>query len=257
METLRKLRPHLKRAVTISLVVAVLLISLIVFIKSPSFINFLESIISSRIDRPVEIGGLSLKDGHRLVINNLIIKEGKQGGPHIIVPQAEIRFSLRGLLKKNIERISIERPRLSIVVKKREGKEEKRKTKLPFTVNNIFINDAAISLQLEKGKSYNISAINVSLAETPQKGKSEFRGEAFISEINSKIHIDAIADVEEFNIEKAHAEVPAVDLEILSAIAPCLFLKALRSKEWPSLSLIYSLEMKACRITSCGGMRCC
>ncbi|MBI5740402.1 MAG: hypothetical protein HZA16_06740 [Nitrospirae bacterium] len=231
METFRKLSPRLKSYLISLGLSAALLISLIVFIKGPSFINFIEIIISSLGDRPVEIGGLSLKDRHRLIIRDLVIKEGREGGPHIIVPHAEIRFNLRRLLRKNIDIISIDRPALSMLVKKgKDRKDGEGKTTLPFTVNNLFINDAAISLQLEKGKSYNISSVNVSLRETGQKGKSELRGDAFIPEINSGINVDAIVNIEEFNIERAHAEVRAADLEILSALAPLTFFEDVEIK---------------------------
>lgn len=232
MGTIRTLKSHLKRDVIISLgLSAALLFSIIIFIKSPAFIKFIEIILSRQISRPVEIGSLSLENRHRLIISGLTIKEGKDGGPHIIMPHAEIGFSLQGLLKKNIDEIIIERPKLSMIVNKgKDVKERKGENPPPFTFNNIYINEASILVQFEEGKSYNISPVNISLGKTVQKGKAQFKGDAFISEVNSKIIIDALIDVEKFYIEKAHAEVPVMDLEILSALVPLTFLEDVEIK---------------------------
>ncbi|MBI5057258.1 MAG: hypothetical protein HZB61_11660 [Nitrospirae bacterium] len=205
----------------ILLVIVILSISLIAFIKSPAFIKTATSFINSHTSLRVEIGDLSFVEGHRMVINGLLIEEKKKEGFRLILPHSEISASLRGILRKNIDDIVLVKPRISVAYKK----EGKGKVSLPFTFNRMSVSDADVMIQVEKDGAFHISAITISLNKTADEKISFLSGSAFVDELDSKISLTADIDTEKFSFNKARIEVSPIDLQSLSSKHPLPFFK--------------------------------
>jgi len=181
---------------------AILFVSLLAFIYSPSFLTVTVNFINTHTSLHAEIGSLSFAEGHRIIIKDLVIEEKKKDGFHLILPYSEIRASLKGIIRKNIEEIILVKPRLSFAYQK----DKKGKTSLPFTFNKVSVNDADVTLQLEKGKSFHIHPITVSLDKLPNGKNAELRGSAFISELGSTVSLTAEIVTGELNAREVRGE---------------------------------------------------
>lgn len=210
-----------KLLLIILLALVILSISLIAFIKSPAFIKTVTGFINSHTSLHVEIGALSFVQGHRMVIDGLLIEEKNKDGFRLILPHSEISASLKGILRKNIEDIVLVKPKISVPYRK----EGKGKVSLPFTFNRISVSDADVQIQVEKEGAFHISAITISLNKTASEKISLLSGSAFVDELNSKISLTAEIDTEKFSLNKARIDVSSIDLQNLSAKHPLPFFK--------------------------------
>ena len=182
--------------------VVILFVALLAFINSPSFRTVTVNIINTYTGLHVEIGSLSFAEGHRIIIKDLVIKEKKKDGFHLNLPYSEIRASLKGIVRKNIEEIILVKPRLSFAYQT----DKKSKTSLPFTFNKVSVNDADVTLQLEKGKSFHVHPITISLDKLPNGKNAELRGSAFISELGSTVSLTAEIVTGELNAPEVRGE---------------------------------------------------
>jgi hypothetical protein len=194
--------------------VVVLSVSLLVFINSPSFLEVTVNFINTHTGLHVELGSLSFAEGNRIIIKDLVIEEKKKDGFHLILPYAGIRASLKGIFRKNIEEIILVRPKLSFIYQT----DKKGKTFLPFTFNKVSVNDADVTLQIGKGKSFHIHPITISLDKLPNGKDAELRGSAFISELGSTVSLTAEIVTGELNTPEVRGEISlrGVDIEKLS-----------------------------------------
>ncbi len=209
----------------------ILLISLIIFIKSPSFLNLVENNISKRINRHVEIGSLSFENWSGIIVKGLIIKEGQINDIHISVPYLAVKFSIYDLFRMNIDEIIITKPELSITVQKEKAPEaEEEKRSIPFTFNRVSVSEARVFIQHEKNRSFQISPVNLSMEKDTNSGKTKLNVDAVINDLNSEISANAVIDMEKLTIERAHVDIPVIDLEILSGFPFLTFLKDIDMK---------------------------
>jgi hypothetical protein len=182
--------------------VVILFVSLLAFINSPSFLTITVNFINAYTSLHVEIGSLSFAEGHRIIIKDLVMEEKKKDGFHLDLPYSEIRASLKGIIRKNIEEIILVKPRLSFAYQT----DKKGKTSLPFTFNKVSVNDADVTLQLEKGKSFHVHPITISLDKLPNGKNAELRGSAFISELDSTVSLIAEVVTGELNAPEVRGE---------------------------------------------------
>ncbi|MBI5098370.1 MAG: hypothetical protein HZB30_03905 [Nitrospirae bacterium] len=182
--------------------VVILFVSLLAFIKSPSFLKVAANFINTHTSLYVEIGSLSFGEGNRIIIKDLVIEEKKKDGFQLILPYSEIRANLKGIIRKNIEELILVKPRLSFAYKK----EKKGATSLPFTFNKLSVTDADVTLQLEKGKSFHVHPITISLDKLPNGKDAELRGSAFISELGSTVSLTAEIVTGELNAPEVRGE---------------------------------------------------
>lgn len=205
-------RPVFKKAFLIflsSLLIILISIPFLLFFlfKSPYFPRVVERVINSRIEQHIEIGPISFAE-EGIVIEDLTVRETNNEKPFIVLPRIEVNAGLSSLLKKNINRIVIKKPKLLISPQKdKASKTDWSMPKLPFSVNNIFVESGEVAIERKKDKPFIISSINFSLKETENK-KREMSGDFFLNEYNLSAPFKAVMDIEEFNIESASLSSP-------------------------------------------------
>jgi hypothetical protein len=215
MNTAKQHKTALKKTLIIflsSLVIILISLPLILFLlfKSPSFPRIAERIINSRIEKHVEIGSISFTEESGIVIEDVTVREIDKEKPFIVLLRIEVNASLSMLLKKNINRITIKKPKLLLSPQKDKASEaDWSMPKLSFSVNNVFIEKGEVAIQSKEGKAFIVSSINLSLKETDNK-KREITGSFFLNEYNLSVPFKAVMDMEEFNIESASLSSPLI-----------------------------------------------
>ena len=213
MNTKKQHKTTLKKTFFIflsSFVIFLIALPLILFLlfESPSFPRIVEWIINSRISQHVEIGSISFAEEPGIIIESVTVREIDDGKQFILLPRIEVSASLSMLLKKNIHRIAIKKPKLLLGQQKdKASKIDWSIPKLPFSVNNLFIENGEVTIQSKEGKPFIVSSINLSLKETDNK-KREMHGDFFLNEYNLSAPFKAVMDMEEFNIESASLSSP-------------------------------------------------
>ncbi len=201
----------------------VLSTSLVIFIKSPYFLNLLEEIAGRGIGGSVEIGSLTFENRHRLTVTGLVIKGGPGKGFDLTIPRLELTFRLRDLLRKHISGIILRGPDLSITIRKEKAEEPI--SPLPFTLDKLSLTDGRINIHHEEGRSFQVSRVDLSLERDTQTGRTSISAGALINDLNSEISMDALIDMEKLNVESARVDVPIMDIEMLSGLPYFTFIK--------------------------------
>ncbi len=241
METAKKRNSGLKsiyRIILFSSIILFLSFLLVIyfFLKSTTFVNFVEYVLENRIHRQVKIGSISLTEGRRIIIKDFSIKEREGNINFIIIPQLEIMIHPYQLLKGNISEITIKKPKILLTHKKvKESKAKKKKPSLPFFLKKISLNNGDITLQLKKDKSLHFKSTTLSMEETVQRKKAMFRGKAFNPEMDAKVSVEAELDLERFNIDRGHIDISLINLEALSSKNLVPFLSDIDIKGFISL----------------------
>jgi len=213
----KKNRPVLKKLLYIFIV---LLVSIPVFayffFKSPSFPRLVKQFINSRTDRNVEIGSISLAKGPLVIIKDLTVKDAGEGRPFMVLPLIEIGISPSVLLKRSIDTVYIKKPKFFFTPKKHTKPEEKKvMPALLFSFKKISIEEGEVLIQIEEGRSFHVSAVNLSFAETDDK-KAKVSGSLFLNEFNLTVPVEAALDIDGLNIEKGRLDITLRELEKLS-----------------------------------------
>lgn len=207
----------MKKTFLILLAISIILVAaFVLYIKSPSFLNLVERVISSRIEGSIEIGSLSITEGNRIIISNVTVKERGGRNLQVILPRLEVVISLSGLLDRSIDEIILEKPEISFSVKKKEGPLDRGVAiSFPFSLNRVSVDDAVVSVKREGGSSLHINPVNISLEATDSDGAGAVSGSAFIQEINSTVSLEAVVDMDMFTFERIHIAASRTDLEPL------------------------------------------
>ena len=222
-----------KNIFIILLLFIIISISVFVFIKSPLFLNAVTGYINSHTDLNVRIGSIYFEQNRGLVIRNFLIEEKKLDGSRLEMQYAQIRASLKGILRKNIEEIILVKPKLSITYKK----DGKSRISMPFTFNRISVSGADVMLRFEKDRSLHISEISISLDRPSDEKNAILTGNAFIRGPDSRISLSAEVDTQQFDLIKGRIDVSPTDLTNLSAQYSLLFLKNTEIKGLGRLSI--------------------
>jgi len=205
----------------IAVSVIVLLASLFAFVKSPLFAKAVTSAINNYTGLRVEIGSLSVREGNRIIVDNLMVRQKQEDGFLLELPHAEISARLRGIIRKHIDDIILIKPVIALTYKK----DKKGKPSLPFTFNRISVTDADVMVRFEKDKALHISALSVSLDRKLSEKNSSLTGSAFVGGIDSRISVTAEVDLDRFDFVKARAEIAPVDLSKAVDLYPLAFLE--------------------------------
>ncbi len=243
MDNTNKSRSGLKKAfllvVSLSVVLFIsLLLFFFFFLRSPSFVNLVEHIISINMGKPVEIGSISLVERSGIIIRDFVIREEEGGDPLIMVPQLEIGIRLDGLLKRNIDKIRIGKPKFFLTLKKDKAPEAGlSKPSLPFTFNKVIVKDGEVFIQFEKDLSLHIHSVTLALEEGVHQKKATIRGNAFISQFNSEVSMEARFDMKRFHIDRGQIAISRMDLKTLSDNNFLPFLKDREIKGFASLDI--------------------
>jgi len=212
----------MKRFILILLVTFIIIfISVFIFIKSPFFLKAVTDYINGHTDWNVGIGSMSLKEGNRLVINELLIEEKDKDGFRLNIPHAEIKAHIKGILRKNIDEIILIKPKLSIPY----SKDVNGGISIPFTFNKIFVSDADLMLRLDETRPLHINEISISFDRPSHEKNARLSGNAFIEETDSRISLTAEIDAQRFDFINGKIKVSSIDLGNLFTRYPVLFLK--------------------------------
>ncbi len=220
-----------------AILTVVFLLIAVFFLKSPYFPRLVEKIINSRIEKHIELGSIVLAKGHGIVIRDVIIRENDKGEPFITLPQVEMGISLSSILSRSIDKIDISKPKLFFDLKKKSVKPAGSKIRFsrPFSVKKLSIEDGEVIMQVEKDKLIRVSSINLSLDKTGDK-KAEMKGSVFLNEFNITVPVEAVLDMDRFDIEKGHFALELRELEKLS-VKDLTFLKDKKIQGSLSLSV--------------------
>ncbi len=208
-------RPAFKKAFLIflsSLLIILLSIPLLLFLlfKSPYFPDIAERIISSSIEKHVEIGSISFTEDRSIVISDVSVSEKVSENPFLILPNIKIGINIPMLLKRSVEKIELREPSLLIPLSEEKTPDSGWTIpRLPFSIKNILIENGKVTVQKKEGKPFIISSINLSFKEV--KGQErEITGNLFLDEYSLSVPFKALLDTEEFNIESASLSSPLI-----------------------------------------------
>ena len=195
--------------------ILIIAISLAVYLKSPSFIQKVEFIVQGLIERPVDIGSISLVSGNKIIIKDFSVKKGEQGDISIDIPRLEIRASLSGLYNRTINNIKLENPRITLKIsKERKVKSDSAKVTLPYSLKKGVVTEGEVYLILDSSRAVRISSVNISIEEADDK-KAAIRGRALLNDLNSAISLEAVIDTGDFNIKDANIDISETALQSL------------------------------------------
>jgi hypothetical protein len=189
--------------------------SLYLFIKSPSFIQFLEYAIGTRTGSAVSIGAAHLKKGFVVVIKDLVINRAGSDEPFILLPDTEVKTDFTSLIRRRIERLDLRGPKVFLRLKDDIiSGEGGTGFSLPFSLEMALIDNGEVVLQDKEGGSFRISDVNLSLEEKGNN-QSEVKGSLFIDELDSTVPFEMTLDSALLNIQKGHMEITLSELEEL------------------------------------------
>lgn len=217
MKSFSKDKSVLKKAIpvfftTCVLIIVVLLFSLYRFLQSPSFPGYAERIINRYSPHPVEIGSVSFSRKHGLLIHDVVIRDKDQGSPLILIPSAEVRASISGLLQRRIDRLRIQKPRVFInITEAYKRKDHNGDQPLPVMLSGAEIQDGEVVLILKEGKPFHISAIDLNFLATDSK-YAEILGSLFLDTLNTRVPLKVILDMEKLNLQQGHVSLTIEDV---------------------------------------------
>ncbi|MDO8281755.1 MAG: hypothetical protein Q7U10_03910 [Thermodesulfovibrionia bacterium] len=219
-------------AVTISILLSL-------FVTSPAFLKAVAVYAGRLTGMRVEIGSISIPERNRVVIERLSVEKEKDRF-HLSVPYVEIRFTLKGLLKKNIEGLILRDPEMTVTLKK----EPRGKTSLPFTFNTLAVSEADVTVNYEDSEPLHISPATLTLIRQPDGQYGDLQGRAFISGLNTTVSLASEIDMKTFDFKKIKIDVSPIDLKSASAKYPLSLLKLAQLKGTCSLNMDMEREDK-------------
>ncbi|MBI4826471.1 MAG: hypothetical protein HY807_08625 [Nitrospirae bacterium] len=225
----------------LALLAAAVIISIVltIFVTSPAFLKTIAVYAGRFTGMRVEIGSISIPERNRLVIERLSIENDKDRF-RLSVPYAEINFTLEGLLKKNIEGLTLRDPEMAVTLKK----EPRRRTSLPFTFNALSVSGADVTVNYEDSEPLHISPVTLTLIRQPDGKYGDLQGNAFISGLNTTVSLASEIDMKTFDFNKINIDVSPIDLKSASAKYPLSLLNLKQLQGACSLSMEMEREDK-------------
>jgi hypothetical protein len=187
MGTQEKAKPRPKRTIiALSSFILFLLISFVVliylFFKGPHFTTLVEKTLTSRLEKHVEIGSITFRRGPVIVITDLVVRELDEVEPLLVLPRAEVGISLLGLIKREIDRVVLIRPEISLSLEEGKGPVAEAQVEtpaLPFSVKLTSVEEAEIRVRLEEGITLAIGPVNLAIKERSDR-RASVKGDAFV-----------------------------------------------------------------------------
>jgi hypothetical protein len=197
------------------LLVIILLFSLYLFLQSPSFPGYAERIINRYSPNPVEIGAVSFSIKHGLSMQDVIIRDKHEGNPFILIPSAEARVSIPGLLRRRIDTVRIRKPRIFIDIAEAGKREAGRGApSLPVMLSKADLENGEVILMLKGGKPFHISSVDLSF-RILNKRNAEVRGSLFLDAFNTRVPLEMTLDMEQLNLQQGHVSLTVEDVRSL------------------------------------------
>ncbi|TNF52950.1 hypothetical protein EP227_06675 [bacterium] len=217
MNSFSKDKSVLKKAIpvffiTCALLVTVLLFILYLLLQSPSFPGYAERIINRYSPNPVEIGSVSFTRKHGLLIQDVVIRDKHKGNLFILIPSAEVRVSISGLLQKRIDMLRIRKPRVFINI----AEADKRKVHnggqpLPVMLSGAEIEDGEVIFLLKEEKTFHISAVDLNYHAADSR-YAEILGSLFLDALNTRVPLKVVLDMEQLNLQQGHVSLTIEDM---------------------------------------------
>lgn len=210
-------KPRLLKVLLFFIITSIIVVSLalMIYLKSDSFTGAVEAVIQARIERPVEIGSISLVSGNRIVISEFVIGKSAQDDMHIVLPRVEIDLSISGLLNGTIDEVILENPKVVLNLSKRKKSAAgRRRVSLPFTLERGLLSKGEVELIFDNESSLHMRSVTISIEKDDKR--STIRAGALLSEPNATVTMEAGIDMEEMRIERVEIDVSEVSLRRLS-----------------------------------------
>jgi hypothetical protein len=198
------------------------IVSAVILYKTGLIINLIERLAGNYTDMTVEIGGIDFQpERHKLLITDVSVSGHDKDDVRITFPRIEIDSSLSGLLAKNIQELRLSKPSVFLPVRKVSWKRGGGgKIDLPF--QRADISEASVILQVDAANVLHIDTINVSLARDADNRLARVTGSARISELESRLMVEAEIDTGRPALNKGHIGISARDLDKAKKYTPAL-----------------------------------
>lgn len=129
MSNQKKRHPRLRKlkwaVLALSFLIAATLVLLYSFIKSPAFVDMVERKVGANTPFVLEIGSLELAGLSSISLTELSLSRKDSEALLVKLKSAEIGFSLFGLLKSEVESVSVEGLEVSLDLTGKKGEEDK------------------------------------------------------------------------------------------------------------------------------------
>ncbi len=219
MGTPAKSRPLLKILLFVILTsIIVFSLAVMVYLKSDSFTNAVAVIVQAQVERPVEIGSISLEGNNRIVIREFVVRDSEQDKANIFLPRVEIKLSISGLLNRIIDEVILENPRIVLDLSKRKKSAAgKPQISLPFALKRGLVSDGEVELILDSERSLHMRSSTASIEEDDDK-RSTVRVRALLSELGATVTIESVIDTERISVERVKVDISEISLSHLSGL---------------------------------------
>ncbi|MFQ5442352.1 MAG: hypothetical protein ACE5EB_06480 [Thermodesulfobacteriota bacterium] len=198
-----------------ALIVAVIILSTLLFIRSRSFTPFVEKTLTRSLGQVVEINSISLEGWHVITVKGLAIKE--DGSTLATIERTEVVLSLSGLLGGRIDKVSIKSPVLFLKPPAARGPVKGGgRGAPPVFFKNITIEDGTVTVSTGREKKITLGPVNLSL-DAVSKRKAELTGGVFLPAFGSRVALRAGLDMERLAVDHGRVDISSIELKNLSA----------------------------------------
>ncbi|MCP3677465.1 MAG: hypothetical protein GY721_07740 [Deltaproteobacteria bacterium] len=205
--------------VTIGVVICISLSALLhYYLNSNYFRSFLEDILEGSLARSVTIGSLSVGLLSGVVMGDLVITEQGSGDEFIILPRAEVNWSIVGLLGRRIERVTVIKPK--IIINLNEGSATGtggERPALPISIKRIEVEDGEVIVDSADIPPITVGPIDLIFDEIGEEGRGVAALTAFLPEFDTEFSLKATVDLKGLDIDSGHVDVGSIDLWTLSS----------------------------------------
>jgi hypothetical protein len=187
------------------------------YLNSNSFRSLLEDNIESRLERSVTIGSLSVSLWSGVVLRDLVITEKESGEALIILPSAEVTWSIVGLLARRIERVTVIKPKIFLTLK--EGGATGvggGRPSLPIFIKRMKIEDGEVIVMSADIPPFTVGPIDLTFDEIGE-GMGRADVTAFLPEFDTELSLKATVDLKGLDIDSGHVDLGSIDLGTLSS----------------------------------------
>lgn len=213
MDIKKGLKKSLRLLIYLTIGLSVIFICLYIFLNSPYPAGIIERLIRNQTGMDIDIGYIAFAKSE-ISVRGVLVKDSN-GEEMLSLPSLYIRVSYQGLLRREIDNVEINRPRLYLQLQKEMDKKEWKMPSLPVSFKKVFVNDGNVVLGLEDKKPFLISSINLFI-EQEDKKRARVKGDVFLDEFNAGVPLDMVIDLESMGIEEGHLEVALMEVGGLS-----------------------------------------
>jgi len=180
--------------------IALFLITLYLFIRSPYLKDSIEWLIHRYGGMDIKIGSLSIS--RRTIAEDVVIKRSDSPVSLLKIKQMRLVLGLSGLMNRTIEGIEFIEPEIHLDLTAGGGRGDKGEPF--FNVNRMVIQDGSMSIKTTAG-TYHLSSINLTIEES-SSGGAGIRGRVYIGELDAEVPLDMVVDLKDMTLRSGSIE---------------------------------------------------